>query len=119
MYRPFQGATLLPAELTTPQYTLGSDSIPAVSISAARGADGALVLALVNSDPGKAARLSARGIEAKRFAARVLTTPGMNAHNTFDKPNTVQPAPFTAARREGQAWVFDLPPKSVVVATLN
>jgi alpha-N-arabinofuranosidase len=110
---------LLPAELTTPQYTVGSDSIPAVGVSAARGADGALVLALVNSDPGKAARLTARGIEAKRFAARVLTTPGMNTHNTFDKPNTVQPAPFKAGKRQGQDWVFELPPKSVVVVTFN
>jgi alpha-N-arabinofuranosidase len=119
MYRPFQGATLLPAELATPQYSHGDASIPAVSVSAARGADKALVLALVNTDPGKSARVSARGVDAKSFAARVLTTPEMNTHNTFDKPNTVQPAPFKAGKRQGQNWVFELPPKSVVVVTFD
>ena len=43
----------------------------------------------------------------------------MNAHNTFDKPNNVQPAAFNGGKRKGDAWVFDLPAKSVVVATLN
>jgi len=119
MYRPFQGATLLPADLKTPQYTLGAESIPAVSVSAARGADGALVLALVNSDPGRPARVTAGGVTAKRFTARVLTTPEMNAHNTFDKPNTVQPAAFKAGKRQGQDWVFEVPPKAVVVVTFN
>jgi alpha-N-arabinofuranosidase len=49
----------------------------------------------------------------------VLTTPAMNTHNTFEKPATVQPAAFTGGKKKGDAWVFDLPSKSVVVATLN
>src|SRR5687768_15942971 len=36
MYIPFQGATYLPAEIQTPEYSLGNDSVPAVSVSAAR-----------------------------------------------------------------------------------
>ncbi|HWN47142.1 MAG TPA: alpha-L-arabinofuranosidase C-terminal domain-containing protein, partial [Steroidobacteraceae bacterium] len=97
MYKPFQNATLLPTELTTPDYKLGEVAIPAVSASAARGADGALVLSLVNTDPNKPARVTAKisGAAAKKMSARVLTTPAMNAHNTFDAPNAVQPATFT------------------------
>ena len=30
MYVPFQGATFLPAEVQTPTYTSGQDSVPAV-----------------------------------------------------------------------------------------
>jgi alpha-N-arabinofuranosidase len=88
MYKPFQNATLLPTELTTPDYKLGEVAIPAVSVSAARGADGALVLSLVNTDPNKPARVTAKisGAAAKKMSARVLTTPAMNAHNTFDAP---------------------------------
>jgi alpha-L-arabinofuranosidase len=121
MYRPFKGATLLPTELTTPQYTQGDVSVPALSVSAARSVDGALLLAVVNSDPGNPARLTVHvaGGNARRIAARLLTTPAMNTHNTFDKPNTVQPVPFTGAKSKGEDWVFDLPPKSVVVATFN
>ena len=36
MYKPFQNATLLPTELTTPEYKHGEVAIPAVSVSAAR-----------------------------------------------------------------------------------
>jgi len=121
MYKPFQNATLLPTELTTPDYKLGEVAIPAVSASAARGADGALVLSLVNTDPNKPARVTAKisGAAAKKMSARVLTTPAMNAHNTFDAPNAVQPATFTGGKAKGDGWVFDLPAKSVVVVTLN
>ena len=78
MYKPFQNATLLPTELTTPEYKLGEVAIPAVSVSAARGADGAMVLSLVNTDPNKPARVTAniRGSPPRRkMSARVLTTP--------------------------------------------
>ena len=66
MYKPFQNATLLPTELTTPDYKLGEVAIPAVSVSAARGADGALVLSLVNTDPNKPARVTAKIAGAAR-----------------------------------------------------
>jgi alpha-N-arabinofuranosidase len=121
MYKPFQNATLLPAELTTPDYKLGEVAIPAVSASAARGAGDSLVLSLVNTDPNNPARVTARisGAAPKKMTARILTTEAMNAHNTFDKPDTVKPAAFTAGKLKGDTWVFDLPAKSVVVATLN
>jgi len=125
MYRPFKGATLLPSELRTPQYSEGDISIPALSVSAARTTSGALVLALVNADPSSAARLTAHVAGsssrpgAMKMSARVLTTPAMNTHNTFEKPDTVQPAPFNGAKVQGDDWIFDLPPKSVVVATFN
>jgi alpha-N-arabinofuranosidase len=120
MYKPFQNATLLPAELSTPEYKVGDVSIPAVSVSAARGKDG-IVLALVNTDPNNAARVTTKiaGATAKKMSARILTAPAMNTHNTFAAPNTVQPAAFTAGKRSGDTWTFDVPAKSVVVAVLN
>jgi alpha-L-arabinofuranosidase len=121
MYRPFQNATLLPAELTTPEYKHGDVAIPAVSVSAARTTDGKIALALVNTNPGQPARVTVKvqGLAAKKISARVLTTEAMNAHNTFDKPEAVKPAAFNGAKLKGDSWVFDLPAKSVVVATLE
>jgi alpha-N-arabinofuranosidase len=121
MYRPFKGAALLPAELSAPQYTNGDVSIPAVSVSAARRADGTLVLALVNTDPDTPARVTAKiaGAAARQISARVLTAPQMNTHNTFDAPEAIKPAAFTGGKRRGDSWVFELPAKSVVVATLH
>jgi alpha-N-arabinofuranosidase len=43
----------------------------------------------------------------------------MNTHNTFEKPDTVRSAPFKGAKRKGDAWLIELPPKSVVVATVH
>ncbi len=121
MYQPFQNSTLLPSELTTPEYKQGEFAIPAISVSAARGKDGALVLALINTNPNVPATVTVKiaGASASRISARVLTTPAMNTHNTFAKPDTVQPAAFKGGKKKGDAWVFDLPSKSVVVATLN
>jgi alpha-N-arabinofuranosidase len=121
MYKPFQNATLLPSELTTPQYKYEDLEIPAVSVSAARGADGAVMIALVNTDPTKPARVSTKvtGATPRNMTARMLTAPAMNTHNTFEAPNTVQPATFTGGKLKGDTWVFDLPARSVVVATLN
>ena len=112
---------MLPTELTTPDYKLGDVSIPAVSVSAARATDGATVLALVNTDPNKPARVTVKvaGAAKTKISARVLTSDAMNTHNTFERPNAVQPAAFTGGKRKGDGWVFDLPAKSVVVATLN
>jgi alpha-N-arabinofuranosidase len=79
------------------------------------------VLALVNSDPNTPARVTTKiaGASAKKISARVLTAPQMNIHNTFDHPDAIEPAAFTGGKRRGDSWVFDLPAKSVVVATLN
>jgi len=121
MYKPFQNSTFLPSELATPEYRVGEVAIPAVSTSAARGADGAVLLALVNTDPNRPARVTVKiqGAAAKKISARVLTTEAMNAHNTFEQPDAVKPAVFSGGKLKGDTWVFDLPAKSVVVATLH
>ena len=79
------------------------------------------MLSLVNTDPNKPARVSVKivGATPHRASARVLTTPDMNTHNTFEKPDMVAPATYTGGKNKGDAWVFDLPSKSVVVATFQ
>jgi alpha-N-arabinofuranosidase len=49
----------------------------------------------------------------------VLTASATDAHNTFDEPESVRPATYSGASRNGERWVLALPPKSVVVATLE
>jgi len=121
MYKPFKNATVLASELNAPEYKVGDVSIPAVSVSAARRKDGTVLVALVNTDPNKPARVTAKisGQSPKTVAARVLTSDAMNTHNTFAAPNAVVPAVFKGAKLKGDRWIFDLPAKSVVVAELN
>ena len=49
-----------PATVTGPRYRKGGNDLPMVDVSAARGADGRLYLALVNLDPHRAAHVDHR-----------------------------------------------------------
>jgi alpha-N-arabinofuranosidase len=93
-----------------------------VSASATRAADGSAVhLSLANTSPTQALTLRVRlaGITAKAVAGRVLTAAAMNAHNTFEAPNAVQPTVFTGATIKGDTLEVQLPAKSVVVLGLK
>ena len=49
---------------------------------------------------------------------RVLTAATIDAHNTFDNPQAVVPAPY-ATRAGAQGLVLELPPKSIVVVSVG
>ncbi|WP_046903844.1 alpha-N-arabinofuranosidase [Croceibacterium atlanticum] len=121
LYQPWQGADSLPVELDSPVYRMDDISIPAVSVSAVRGADGAFHVALVNVDPNAAHPVGLRleGVDAARVTGRILTASQMDAHNTFDNPGTVAPEPFGGAKISGGAISVTLPPKSIVVLQLR
>jgi alpha-L-arabinofuranosidase len=116
MYLPFQGATPYPATASGPDYVFKGYTLPSVDVSAARGTDGKLRLALVNLNPNRPAHLTtnldgvARGL--------ILTGAAMDAHNSFDAPNTIAPAAF-AAGNPGTRLAIDLPARSVVVVTVE
>jgi alpha-N-arabinofuranosidase len=121
MFRPFQEATSLPADLVTPTYRLGSVAVPAISLSAARAADGAVLLALANLDPKTAHPLSVAlaGVRARRVSGEALTAATMDAHNTFEAPDVVHPTAFSGAAIQGGSLSLTLPAKSVVVLRLE
>jgi alpha-L-arabinofuranosidase len=121
MYQAHQDGTLLPVDVQTDPTALGSDSLPAVSASASRDAQGRVHLSLVNLDPKAPASVEAR-IEGGTFTSvsgRVLTAPAMDAHNTFAARSSVQPASFGGATLQGPSLKAQLPPRSVVVLTLG
>jgi alpha-N-arabinofuranosidase len=122
MFKVHQGGTFLPVELQSPDYVFGQEKIPMVSASATRAADGSAVhLSLANTSPAQAVTLTAKlaGVAPKSVTGRVLTAPAMNAHNTFEAPNAVQPAAFDGAAIKGDRLEVKLPAKSVVVLALN
>jgi alpha-N-arabinofuranosidase len=121
MYVPFQDATSLPLALKdNTTYTLGGASIPGISASAARAKDGKVYLALVNTDPAKAADVTVNlaGQQATVANGRVLTAGAMDAHNTFKAPQTVKPAPFSARSANGKLTI-SVPAKAVIVVALE
>jgi alpha-N-arabinofuranosidase len=120
LYIPFQGATSLPAEVRTPNYSLGKSTVPAVSVSAARDVNGKLQYALVNTDPNREAVVTTEvtGAAVKQARGRVLTAKSMDARNTVEKPEQIYPVKI-AASREGGKLVLKLPPMSVSVVELQ
>jgi alpha-L-arabinofuranosidase len=117
MFTPFQGAQALPAQVTSPDYVVGDVSQPAVEVTAARDAAGAVHVALVNVDPDEEAivslALAGRGQGA--LSGRLLTAERMDSVNSFGAPETVRPVPFNGARWLGERLEVRLPAKSVVV----
>jgi alpha-N-arabinofuranosidase len=120
MYVPFQDATYLPVKIDTPSYRYGSISLPAVDAVAARDTAGTVRLALLNLDPHHAATVSTQidGISAREATGQILTASAMDAHNTFEHPDAITPAPFRGTRRGGRL-IFRLPPKSVAVVAVH
>ncbi len=121
MYVPFQDATALPLTVKAPDYRFGAFKVPGVYAAAARGKDRLIHIALANLDPNRATRITIQltGLVASSVDGQVLTADAMDAANTFDKPDTVKPAPFTGATLGNGALTATLPPKSLVMLTLN
>jgi alpha-N-arabinofuranosidase len=121
MYKVHQGATRIPIELSAPNYTMNNKSIPAVSVSASRDNAGTIHLSLVNVDPNRPADITTKvaGAQIRTGTGEVLTAPAMNAMNTFDKPDVVKPARFTAFKLADSQLTVTVPAKSVVVLKLK
>ena len=120
MYVPFQDARSLPLAIKdNTSYTLGTTTVPGVSASAARAKDGKVYLALVNTDPSKAVdvTVSVADMKLKGASGKVLTSAAMDAHNTFQQPQAIKPAAFSA-RAAGGKLSIKLPAKAVMVLAL-
>ncbi|MGE7204282.1 alpha-N-arabinofuranosidase [Sphingomonas sp. NPDC019816] len=116
MYQPFMDATPFPASVAAPDYRQGDTSMPMIDVSAARGKDGRLYLALVNVDPTRAARVNTN--LAGQASGRLLTAARIDDHNDFDAPDVVRPVPF-AGRSDANRLSFDLPAKSIAVVAVE
>jgi alpha-N-arabinofuranosidase len=121
MFRPFQDSTNLPVDVEAPRYALGNVSVPAISISAARTTGGAIAVALVNLDPNRAIPVSVTlaGVTAYRANGAILTASAMDARNTFENPIALRPAAFSRVFINGGKLSLMLPPKALVVLSLE
>jgi alpha-N-arabinofuranosidase len=121
MYKVHHDATRLPVELTSPTYEFGGQSMPALSVSASRDKEGVVHVSIVNTDAHEAVKLTAKllGVDAASVSGRILTSDKLDAHNTFDDPERLQPAAFAGAAIEDGELVVDVPPRSVTVLRLT
>jgi len=121
MYTVHHDATLLPVSLACEDYQFGDANVPAVNVSASKDAAGRIHISLCNLSPNKSVELRCRleGANVQNVTGRVLTADAMAAHNTFEKPDAVKPAPFSGFSLKDNVLIVTLPPKSVVVLEIQ
>jgi alpha-L-arabinofuranosidase len=126
MYKPHQDATMLPAELESPEYTYEKTKIPAMTAAASRDDKGVMHVSLTNADPHHAITLECRlagaeGAKASdwKIGGQVLTADRMSAYNDFGKSPDVKPANFDGAKVKDGAVLIEVPAKSVVMLAIE
>jgi alpha-L-arabinofuranosidase len=121
MYNVHQDATMLPVTVTTKDYVLGTEKLPAVSASASRDAAGLIHISLVNIDSKNAQEITVNlaGANLKTVAGRILTSDKIQNFNSFDIPNKIVPVVFKGAELKNNTLKVKLPPFSVVVLELK
>jgi alpha-N-arabinofuranosidase len=117
MYQPFQDATPYPVNTSGSHYDFGGHSLPGVDVSAAKAKDGKIYLALVNLDPHASVDVTTNLVG--RAHGTILTGPVIDAHNTFEAPDTVHPVPFSGTHNHSGKVMLKLPPKSIAVVAVD
>lgn len=117
MYNVHQDATLLPLQITTNNYVLGTEKLPAISASASKDNEGRVHISLVNIDSKNAQEitLELRGGKFTTVSGRILTSAKLQDHNSFESPEKVKPAAFKQATISNNILKVTLPAHAVVV----
>jgi len=121
MFKVHHDADLLPMHLETPDYTFEDRTLPMLSVSASRNAEGTVFLSIVNIDPHRAGDLTIdlRGAEPGPVKGRILTADEISSHNTFDAPEQVEPEGFDAGSFKRGLLETSIPAKSIVVLEVD
>ncbi|HNV29409.1 MAG TPA: alpha-N-arabinofuranosidase [Cyclobacteriaceae bacterium] len=121
MYNVHQDATHLPLDLSSTNYTYGTEKLPAISISASKDKAGLTHISLVNIDSknNQEITIDLRGGKYSSVTGRILNSPKLQDHNTFEQPDLVKPVPFKQATLSGNILKVTLPAHSIVVLEMK
>lgn len=121
MYNVHQDALMLPLNISTTEFSMGTEKLPAVSASASRDKAGVTHISLVNIDSRKPQTLTIelRGGSFSSVNGRILTGKNLQDHNTFSESSKVKPAEFQGAALKENRLSVTLPPFSVVVLSVR
>lgn len=119
MYKDHQGATSLPAEVETQDYTYGEVKLPKIDVSASKGADGHVRLTIVNLDPDNSNDVTIRlaGQRWSNAKAKTLTAQKISTRVSFDERDVFVPRNIPTFVGSGTARV-PVPSKSVTIVEL-
>ena len=121
MYNVHQDALMLPLSVTSNDYKMGKEKLKAISASASKDKNGVVHISLVNVDANNTQdiRIEVNGGSYKSVTGRILTSDKMQNYNSFDNPDKIKPAVYTAASLSGSAITLKIPAFSVIVLELK
>ncbi|MDO9257076.1 MAG: alpha-L-arabinofuranosidase C-terminal domain-containing protein [Bacteroidales bacterium] len=116
-----QEAKILPSNINCEKYKLETDSIPSVSYSVSRSANGKIHLTVANLFAGRGQKVSCNfnGLKINKISGEILTSNLITDCNTFEKPNVVTPKTFTDFKTNKDTIELEMPAKSFVVLEIE
>ena len=122
LYKVHQDADLLDFALLSDDYSYEGESLKKLSASVSRAKDGTVNITLCNLDPKEQGDIKCYIEEFGDFRIKegqVLTSARMQDCNTFEEPDLVKPEPFYGYKACQNGLRIQMPPKSVVLLTLE
>lgn len=120
LFKVHQDAQWLPVSFNSPKYLSGTDSLPAINISASKDSLGMIHVSLVNIHSTASFNISLNaGTGLKTVKGEIITSDKLTDINSFEKPDQVIAKPFTQAKFSGSDLNISLPAKSIVVLEIK
>ncbi|HMB99517.1 MAG TPA: alpha-L-arabinofuranosidase C-terminal domain-containing protein [Flavobacteriaceae bacterium] len=120
MYKVHQDATLIPVEITSNDFIMNDQRIPAISVSTSKDQSGKTHISITNIDNKNEQKIDIdlQKSTYKKVSGRILTSANIQDHNSFENPTKITPDSFDKAVIKNGNLVVNMPPNSVVVLEL-
>lgn len=120
MYKIHMSGELLQADYITPDYRLGDETIPALSVSTSMDGSGKIHATLCNLKPDNSIDVAFEitGANCSIASGACLAGQAMNDRNTFESPEKVKPAALDNMTIKNGRFELKLKPMSVTAVTL-
>jgi alpha-N-arabinofuranosidase len=120
LYQVHQDSQLLTTHVQNRPYRFDGEELGRLSVSASRKGT-KMHVSMANLDPrqDEPLEVTVRGVRVSGPKGRVLTADKMDAHNSFEQKDRVQPTVFTNFQTSQKGWTMVVPAESVVVLEVN
>jgi alpha-N-arabinofuranosidase len=122
MYKVHHDATLVPYRMSSEEYTLGDQSIPAIHTSCSKDKFGMMHLTMANLNPNYGTNMECivEGKESIKVTnVEIITAGSMNAFNDFGSSEAVNIRPFDDVFAEDNKLTINMPPRSIIQITMQ
>jgi alpha-N-arabinofuranosidase len=117
MYKVHHDAALVPYRISSEEYTLEDQSIPAIHTSCSKDKYGNMHLTMANLNPNSGTNIECI-IEGKESievtGVEIITAGSMNAFNDFGEQEAVSIRPFDDVFAEENKLTINMPPRSII-----